>query len=553
MLTLHHPIALTPTVRPARRLRIAAALVAASIGTLAGALVAPASGAAAMLTARSAAAFRDSIGVQTHFGFAGYAYDTATTDELASMLRTLGIRHLRDDLCLNTEQACVRVRGRLAAMQHALGDGAPNVDLLAGYTRELASAPDRATRDSDIERALAAATTAPLASMVAALEPVNEPDLKQTAGWESATLADDDTFRRLLAEPRFAALRGVPQLSPAIGHADNTAALLAAGWSGARADIGNFHPYPPAWGGPENGLTVACGEDTVLGCARKLGGATEPIASESGYTTAGTVLSTSWVSERAQSIYLPRLLLENFRAGVARTYLYELIDLRPSRSAAVEGYGLWRSKSSGASIVPADPKPAALAVSRMNATIGDLGTGGEAKALDVTVAAGGHAVGDEVVRRVLLARADGSYVLALWQPQAVWSNAIFRQRDLTVSDLPIEVTIGGATWTASATRPSLGDGPTGSWQRTQRLSLPVGADVTLVELRADGSAPDGMTIDPAQAAGGAAATAGANNATGSSATTGSAEATQQAWQAVAKRGALALVQARRSTAARADR
>ncbi|MBO9531515.1 MAG: hypothetical protein J7513_00880 [Solirubrobacteraceae bacterium] len=469
--------------RPARRRRIAAALVAAWAGTLAGLLTLPASGGAATLQARSAAEFRDSVGVQTHFPFTGYPYDAASTEQLAGMLKTVGIRHLRDDLCFNTEQACARVRTRLAAMRDALGPGAPKVDLLAGYTREIASAPARAGRDADIERALTAATTSPLAPMLAGLEPVNEPDLKGSAGWETTTLADDATFRRLLAEPRFAALRQLPVLSPAIGHPQNTAALFASGWTRARADAGNFHPYPPAWGGPENGLLTPCsGKTDALGCAKALGQGA-PIATETGYSTSGNAFSTNWVSERAQGIYLPRLLLENFRAGVSRTYLYELVDLKPLRAAAVDGYGLWRSKAVGSTFVPDAPKPAALALARMNATIGDLGARASTGQLEVSLTSGGRELGDAAIRRVLLRRADGSYVLALWQPQAVWNNTVFRQAERTVPATAVDVNIGGGRWTIRASRPSANDATTNLGRSVQSVNVRVGADVTLLDLR----------------------------------------------------------------------
>jgi hypothetical protein len=493
---LHSPVPTIPACRPARRHRLVAALIAAGAGSLAGTIALPASGAAATLPARPASEFRDSIGVQTHFPFTGYAYDAAPTDELAGMLRTLGIRHLRDDLCFNTESACERVRGRLAAMQDALGPGAPRVDLMAGYSRELAAVSGRSARDADIERALTAATSAPLAPMVAGLEPVNEPDLKNTIGWTGATLADNDTFRRLLDQPRFAALRRVTHLSPAVGHATNTAQLLAAGWSRTRADIGNFHPYPPAWGGPENGLATPCGTTDALACARDLGTAAAPIATESGYSTSGTALSTSWVSEQAQGIYLPRLVLENFRSGVARTYLYELVDLKPARGSAVDGFGLYRARAAGSTFLPAGPKPAALALARMNATIGDLGAAPTGGSLDITVRSGSREVGDETIRRVLLRRADGSYVLALWQPESVWTNAVFQQRDRAVADLDVQVSIGGGPWTIRATRPSHTDAVTGDWDGIGQLALPVGPDVTLLDL----SSASAGALNPAPAA-----------------------------------------------------
>ncbi|MFT4036003.1 MAG: hypothetical protein QM679_10565 [Patulibacter sp.] len=465
-----------------------------SVAAAAAAAAAPAHG--AELEAEPAAAFRDSIGVQTHFSFPGYAYDTASVEQLKEALRAVGIRHLRDDTCFLSESACARVRERIADLADTFGaDEAARVDLTALISRELASTSDRATRDADLQRALLAASTAPLRDVVAALEPVNEPDLKNTSGWAAITLADRATLQRLLDESSFSELRELPLLSPALGRAANTATLLEAGWQPSLADIPNFHPYPPAWGGPEEALDVACGTDTVLGCAKQLGGDGGPYATESGYTTAGSVLSTSWVSEQAQAVYLPRLLLENFRRGVARTYLYELIDRKPSSnaltSAPVEGYGLYRAQQSGSGYALSEAKPAGLAVARMNATIGDLGVApGAATPLGLSIEVDGEEPGENELRRVLLQRADGSYVLALWQPKAVWQNAAFAQSDVAVPELSAEIAVDAGQWNVQATRPSLSAEVTATWDAVQRWSVPVGADVTLIELRsADAGTP----------------------------------------------------------------
>ncbi len=375
---------------------------------------------------------------------------------------------------------------------------------MANFTRELAAAPDRATRDADITRALTAASRPPLVGMLAGLEPVNEPDLKQTTNWAAATLADHATATRLLGSRQLAALRGVPLLSPAVGHAKNTPTLLAGGWTRTRAAIGNFHPYPPAWGLPEQALDTTCGTGDALSCATSLGSAAAPWATESGYSTSGSPVSTNWVSERAQAIYIPRLLLENYRRGVARTYLYELIDLKPAGTgSAVDGYGLWRARFSGTSLMPGGPKPAALALSRMNEVIGDLGAGTAAQAtLDVTVRQGGQVVGDDAVRRVLLRCADGSYVLALWRPERVWDNTYLDQGDIAVSDVATEVAVSGGPWNATLYRPTRGEDPTASARNAARLALPLGADVTLIELHRVGGDNPGVGTPPSPRPGG---------------------------------------------------
>ncbi|MBJ7473010.1 MAG: hypothetical protein JHD16_17020, partial [Solirubrobacteraceae bacterium] len=462
---------------------VAAVLCACGLG--AGTLAPGAS--AATVPAHSAGAYRDSVGVQMHHSFTGYAYQTESAQSLGSGLRALGIRHVRDSACLNTETACAPIRAKLADLRDELGPGAPSVEVLLNLTQELKSQPDRAIRDADIERALRAAQSPPLAGMVSGLESVNEPDLKGVDDWQAKTLADDATTSRLLAEPRFAALRGVPRLTPAVGHAKNTPLLLGAGWPANRNHTPNFHPYPPAWGGPENGLTTPCTDTAdALGCVRQLASGGAPIASESGYTTAGGAFSQSWVSEKAQAVYLPRLLLENFSRGVARTYLYELIDLAPERTSTTNGYGLWRARRAGSTVRAADPKPAAWALARLHARIGDLGAASAASPLNLTLRSAGEVVREDTVRRVLLQRADGTYALALWQPKSVFDNAFLAQKDRTVADLQVELSIetpiaGG--WAATAFRPTLTGEAVGKLGPTSRFTAAVGPDVTLIDLR----------------------------------------------------------------------
>ena len=74
-----------------------------------------------------------------------------------------------------------------------------------------------------------------------------------------------------------------------------------------------------------------------------------------------------------------------------------------------------------------------------------------------------------------------------------------KQTDVDVPDLPVDVTIGGGPWNAVASRPTDGDGDTGSWSNAQRISLPVGADVTLLDLHRVGGDDPGASTPPTTA------------------------------------------------------
>ncbi len=96
------------------------------------------------------------------------------------------------------------------------------------------------------------------------------------------------------------------------------------------------------------------------------------------------------------------------------------------------------------------PKPAYTSIKQTLETIGDLGKSTTSAApLDVTVGSTTTPATDlpqDTVRRVLLARENGTYVLALWQPKPVfqWTGGLCpAYQDLTVAPVQYQVTLGG--------------------------------------------------------------------------------------------------------------
>ncbi|OLP60301.1 hypothetical protein BJF93_15190 [Xaviernesmea oryzae] len=86
------------------------------------------------------------------------------------------------------------------------------------------------------------------------------------------------------------------------------------------ADLGNIHSYAAYGWNP--GQVLA---DHIRN-AERVSGDVPVVSTEAGYHTA--IGSTAWtgVSEDVQAKYTLNLLLENYKAGVASTYLYELLD-----------------------------------------------------------------------------------------------------------------------------------------------------------------------------------------------------------------------------------
>jgi hypothetical protein len=115
-------------------------------------------------------------------------------------------------------------------------------------------------------------------------------------------------------------------------------------------------------------------------------------------------------SERAAGIYTPRLVLEYFRLGVRRTYLYELLneDNVRGQDSKERYYGLMHKDFS--------PKPAYLSMKTLLRTLADRGGRFTARPLSYSVSS------PRALRRLTFQKSDGTYYIALWNPVAVWSG-----------------------------------------------------------------------------------------------------------------------------------
>lgn len=459
---------------------------------------APAGAAAATIQAPSAAAFRDSIGVATHFDFEGYAYQGDSIENLQSALRGLGVRHIRDHACFDKDEDCAIVRSRLAAMADTFGPGGPRVGTIVIAAPLMGKPALRAERDAEILRALRGIRDSPVAAMTEGIEMVNEPDYKG-GDWAAVTVADAKTLRAYLATPEFASLRDIPVFAPALGKPTSSPDLLKAGWTKDLADVSNAHPYPMPYDTPEKtGIANECTKTpvvrTVMQCATDLAGTTKAIATEAGYSTAGYVNVADWVSQQAQATYTLRMLLHNFKAGVPRTYLYELLNLEVQQTARNHGYGLMQTVNAGGTRKIGAPKPVYHAIANLNKRIGDLGATALPGSIDLTLTdpATGTEIPESAVEKLVLRRADGKFMLAVWQPAKAWlhntANFSYYTRDLAAPVKTVRVGLDGSAggWDVKrftpVTIPVAGDDFRQAYQGVSSVEFGVDEDVTLLEL-----------------------------------------------------------------------
>jgi len=292
-----------------------------------------------------------------------------------------------------------------------------------------------------------------------ALEGPNEFD-KYDGGrrWPARLAAySRELYRKVNANP---SLRSLPIVGPSFSR---PTAPLKVGNQRHWLDRGNIHPYA---GGASPRPSWIAAERTRM---RKLSGNAPLWATEAGFHNAVHARSgMPPASEAAAAVYTLRTVLEHFEDGIARTYLYELIDTKadPRRRDPNANFGLLRSDYSR--------KPAFTGLRNLLRLVG----GGRPRALrPLSVRVRSPRA---PVRHLLLQRADGTYVLALWRLSSVWDRD--RRRPLRVA--PRRVTVKIPQVARAAAADPIASGRFGRGVRVKRGSvrLALGGRPVLLQL-----------------------------------------------------------------------
>jgi hypothetical protein len=339
-----------------------------------------------------AAALRDSVGVNLHLSYFDTVY--AQADRVGDKIRELGIRHARQAIWASSEpqwrdwnEYLYGQIGKVAARGVRYSYG---FEISPGY---------------GTVRERLGVLSGRLAGTAAGIEGPNEPDLFDPTGW----LARVGLFTpHLYTETKFhpdAAIRALPVAGPSFGTPDGPRAV---GDLSRWVDLGNIHPYTGCSSPNPTHLQAE------IDLAHRVAGNKPLIASEVGFHTALRVQPAPAVQppcdERTAAVYTLRTVLEHYKAGIRRTYLYELIDYSPDPGATDDDkhFGLLRNDFS--------PKLSFLALRNLIATLGS----GSAPSLTRIRLDVEQAPGD--LRTLTLRRADGSYLVILWRLASVWNR-----------------------------------------------------------------------------------------------------------------------------------
>jgi hypothetical protein len=422
------------------RLRL---LVPALAILLAIAVATPKPADAALVPAKSAASFVESIGVDTHFSYTDTPY-VSRFPEVKAKLVELGVHHIREDLLPGRPDQYARLNELARA-----GIGST---LIMG-------SPENG--DAGLEELLSTARTK--LTGVDALEGPNEPYSDDN---EPDWTANTDAYQQALHEKATSTpqLASLPIVGPTTIFWQNGELGNISPW----LNYGDIHPYSGGYP-PEDYL------ERHVDFAALSSGSKPLMATETGFHNA-----MNWkgdfppTSEAATAVYTPRIFLDYFQQGIARTFDYELVDefADPSGEERESHFGLLRNDLS--------PKPAFTALKNLISIVGEGNESFTPGALEYSV--GGNT---EKLHEVLLQKADGTYYLALWRSSSVWDPV--NQVPLAAPTRPVTVQLGQPLASAAEYMPNKSSGRLAQLPTSGPLQVNVGPEVVILELTPSGS------------------------------------------------------------------
>ena len=312
--------------------------------------------------------FVDSIGINVHLHYTDTLY-YSNWPLTFQAIETLGVRHTRDGVIDNALQAYYDRHEQLAS-----------AGIKGLFISSTAITPGM--MQSFIMR---------MPHAFEAAETINEADSANDPAWIAHVKAD------LADKYPLAHSAGGFMVGPSLVQ---TSSPLLLGDVSASADLGNLHNYlggrnpgTVGWGGPDalghlyGSIPFAL--DNVANDAPGRG----VFTTETGYST-DLVGTLNAVSESVEAVYFPRLLLEQWNAGIQRTYIYELFDTE-------QALGIMHANGTA--------KPAYAAIAHLLGLLSDKGPAFTAASLDYSIAGAGSSM-----HHALFQKRDGSFWLALW-------------------------------------------------------------------------------------------------------------------------------------------
>ncbi|KIF66130.1 hypothetical protein HY68_37375 [Streptomyces sp. AcH 505] len=407
----------------------------------------------------SAQSFISSIGVNTHVGYAWGAYNNLALVE--DDLKYLGVTSIRDGL--TTIPGAQPVLAGLAA---------------AGYKFDFViSSSVPAAGSAGLQQYLAAldAFEASHPGSIAALEGLNEANIQHFSFNGSSSIAAAAEYQKLFytSIKGDTHLTGVPVYNLTLGHND-PGAYSQLGDLSQYSDYANAHSYL------STSLTTNSALESTLATASSSAFGKPIVITESGYTTQPDTPHIG-ADQSVQARSILNTLVDAYKDGVSKTYLYELLDRdsSPSNTDPEANYGLFNSDGT--------PKLAATAIHNLTAILADDGTGGHqptgslSYSLDNLPATG---------QSMVLGKSNGAYDLVVWAEPKIWDDA--SDTEISNPTQTVTVHLDSVHHSVKVYDPMSGTQPIAVYTDVKDIQIPVTDHPVVIEI----DAPDTTTPPP---------------------------------------------------------
>lgn len=335
----------------------------------------------------STESFLDSIGVNTHINDTSGGYGNIS--KVISNLDYIGVTHVRD--------------GLTGSLSTELFEVLANNDITFSL---LTSGNNGASLSSQIS---AIAKLESLYNAIDYVEGPNETDYFPISYNGLTGFAATRAFQSALysAVHGNSALSGTPVIQTSLGDGNSYSQL---GNLSSSADYSNIHSYYFGWGFTRS---VADQVPERIAEAQTISPGKDTVATEGGWSTATYSSDGYGVNERTQAVLTLNMLLDQYKDGVDRTYIYELVNSGTYSSTNLQtGFGLFNADGT--------PKQAATALHNLNSILSDPAAG--TKGVSLTnlgyTLQGMPTEGQDM----LLQKSSGNYDLVLWNEPTIWNT-----------------------------------------------------------------------------------------------------------------------------------
>ena len=350
-----------------------------------------------MVQATPAAAFVDSIGIQTHINYVDTPY--AQWNRVRSELVRLGVRHVRDALPMSSTFVPNHRQFAAAGIRCTCG-----VKAAEGLT------PDA------IVRAARAATD------VEAIEAPNECDAGTNCGGGGAR----GIARATAMLPALASAAHdlqVPLIGPSFTRAEayqSTGSIAQwVAFNNLHVYFGGRNPGTDGWGAGDAEGHRYGSFDWWIDQSKVNAPGAPSLITETGYEAFDRPQRAGTIPLDVEATYLVRTLFLAWNHGIPRTFIYELLDEFPG-----SGYGLLRHDLS--------EKPAYTALRNLILLLRDSSADFTARSVGLTLVGG-----DSSLCHTLLQKSDGSYVLILWLEKPGYDTVAQRKIEVPAQSVQV--------------------------------------------------------------------------------------------------------------------